>query len=360
MSNKNLNNEIIIDEQKDNEANKQVPLQKNEHSLSDTEKTELIKLRAEKDSIKFKFKTYLIMAITILFTINILSGTFVFLFMRHKTNSAINSAAVHIAENMENIITEDIRNQITDDFLKSYLRERYLPEDYVSIGLYVNSQAQKSVVEVQCGTTAPTVKSTGLIINDEGYVLTNAHNITYSSEILGGSIDNPITIIEYTVYPLVQTKVYGSSQLYNMTVISYDVDLDLAILKFHDFPEGLDYAKFSHHDAITPGEEIVLIGNALGLGITVSTGTVLGTYNYNNLKMVQLDALALKGNSGAPVFNIYAEVIGLMSFKITEEAQEQVSGIGYSVSVFELIEYIKKVNLDQNITITYTLVDYSN
>ena len=47
----------------------------------------------------------------------------------------------------------------------------------------------------------------------------------------------------------------------------------------------------------------------------------MGTYDYNYKKMVQLDALAIKGNSGAPVFNVYAEVIGLMSFKITEEAQ---------------------------------------
>lgn len=356
MTEKNLNSEVSTEENQ-NESQNQAPLKSDDHTLADAEKTEIMEIRSKYEAAKYKFKSYLIMAIIVLITINILSGTFIFLFMRHQTNLAINSAAVNIAENLDEIITGDIKKQITDDFLKAYLRERYLPADYVSIGLYVNSKAQKSVVEVQCGTTALTAKSTGLVINDEGYVLTNAHNIMYSSEILGGSIENPTTIIEYTVYPMVMTKTYGSSQLHEMTVISYDVDLDLAILKFHNIPEGLDYARFSHHDAVTPGEETILIGNALGLGVTISKGTVLGTYNYNNKKMIQLDALALKGNSGAPVFNIYAEVIGLMSFKITEEAQEQVSGIGYSISVYELIEYIKKVNLEQNRNITYTIVD---
>lgn len=352
MTEKNLNGEVSTEENQI-DPQKQAPLKSDEPTLADAEKTEVIKIKSEYEAAKYKFKSYLIMAIVVLVTINILSGTFVFLIMRRQTKLA----AANIAENLDEIMTEDLKKQITDDFLKAYLRERYLPEDYVSIGMYVNSKAQKSVVEVQCGTTALTAKSTGLIVNDEGYVLTNAHNIMYSSEILGGSIENPTTIIEYTVYPMVKTKTYGSSQLHDMIVISYDVDLDLAILKFNNIPDGLDHATFSHHDAISPGEEIVLIGNALGLGITVSEGTVLGTYDYNNRKMIQLDALALKGNSGAPIFNIYGEVIGLMSFKITEEAQAQVSGIGYSISVYELIEYIKKVNSEQNRNITYNIVN---
>lgn len=350
MTEENHNGEVITEENQ-NAPKTHAPQCSDEHRLSDAEKTEITKIRSDYEEAKYKFKTYLTMAIVILMTINILSGTFLFLLMRHQTKLA----AVSISENLDELVVGDIKKQITDDFLKAYLRERYLPEDYFSIGLYVNSKAQKSVVEVQCGMMALSVKSTGLIINDEGYVLTNAHNIMFSTEILGGSIDNPTTIIEYTVYPVVKTKTYGSSALHEMNVISFDIDLDLAILKFVNMPDGLDHAVFSHHDAVTPGEEVALIGNALGLGITVSTGTVLGTYDYNNKKMIQLDALAVKGNSGAPVFNIYAEVIGLMSFKITEDAE--VSGVGYSVSVDELIAYIEKVKTDNGISIDYTVIN---
>jgi len=323
---------------------------------SDEAKAETMDIKTRFDAAKYKFKTYLIIAVAILVTINIISATFMVVWMRYQTNLA----AVKIADSLDELLVEDLKQQITDDFLKAYLRERYLPEDYFSLGLYVNSKAKKSVVEIHCGNEATglAARSTGVILNDQGYVITNAHNVMYSTEKLGGSLDNPTTIIEYTVYPLVKTKVYGSIVLYEMDVISFNINLDLAILKFRDMPSGLGHVVFGHHDAVTPGEEIVLMGNALGLGITISKGTVLGTYDYNYKKMVQLDALAIKGNSGAPVFNVYAEVIGLMSFKITEEAQ--FSGIGYAVSVAEITAYIDKVNVDENMDITYSVSELNS
>lgn len=329
---------------------------KNDYEIKqvDQSNNEMQALRDEVALVKVKYKSYIIIAIVIFATINILAGFFAWLFVDNKMNINIEETIDNLASNWYETIAKGIRN----DILTEYQRNHYLPDDYVSIGMYANLFARPAVVEVLSGTTYPTVRASGLIINSDGYVLTNAHVVTYKTIYHSGDINNPTQTIIHTIYPMVKTVVKDDSTQHSMTVVAYDTDLDLAILKFQTLPQDLDFVTFGSSDRISIGEEAAIIGNSLGLGITVSTGVISGNYDYSNIKMLQIDAITLEGNSGAGVFNIYCELIGIISFEVTSSSQAK--SMSFAISIDEIKDFIDKTNNDEGLNISYNLSQNQN
>ncbi len=309
------------------------------------------------EEIKSKYKTALIIALAALLTLNIILGFFGFLYYRHTLNVSAEKIEEKLKKELFDNLYDDAINNISEKVLQGYIREYYLPEDYFSIGLYVNKNTRASVVEVLGGynATSPIKRSTGIILNEDGYIVTNAHAVTYTSTHVGGDINNPNTTIIYHSYPVIQIIIHNEIEKYEVTVIDYDIPKDLALLKLTSLPENIKPVTFGNSDYVNVGEDTVLMGNTLGMGITVSLGSILGCYSYNEVQMLQVDALTLEGNSGAGLFNPLCEAVGVLSFRITGESNLQ--SVGYAITSNEVINYIQNVAQENDLEIEYTLSD---
>jgi serine protease Do len=136
---------------------------------------------------------------------------------------------------------------------------------------------------------------TGFLINDQGYALTNYHVIRHATKIRAELRDKRVF----------EVKVVGKAPF-----------LDLALIKL----EAKQATKFpfvylGDSEKLRVGEPVIAIGNAKGLGLTVTAGIlsargrVLGSSSYDNY--LQTDAAINQGNSGGPLFNRNGEVVGI-------------------------------------------------
>ena len=136
---------------------------------------------------------------------------------------------------------------------------------------------------------------TGVVVSSDGRIITNYHVIdsAYSAKITIGDKTYPIT-----------------------SVLAYDVDIDLAVLKID--AEGIMYAKVCKNAPKT-GETVYAIGSSKGLTNTYSQGIVTQAgREIEGVTYIQHDASITNGNSGGPLLNVYGEVIGINTFIVAD------------------------------------------
>jgi len=166
----------------------------------------------------------------------------------------------------------------------------------------------------------------GVIIDAEGHILTNAHVVDKASKIY-------VALAE-------------ESRELEAELLGQDSRIDLAVLKIVE-PGPYPFLPPADSNDLLLGETVIAIGNPLGLGHSITTGIVsslkrrvqLGK-QYSSV-FIQTDALINPGNSGGPLININGELIGINT-AIARQAQ----GIGFSIPidtakrvVSDLIEY---------------------
>ena len=140
---------------------------------------------------------------------------------------------------------------------------------------------------------------TGIIIRQDGYIVTNNH-------VVSGSDSVKVTLYDGKEYPA--------------TVIGTDATSDLAVLKIE--ATGLIAAALGNSDTLEVGETVVAIGNPLGRdlagsvtsGIVSALGREISTNGFSQ-KYIQTDAAINPGNSGGALVNIKGEVIGINTLK---------------------------------------------
>lgn len=172
----------------------------------------------------------------------------------------------------------------------------------------------------------------GVIISDDGYVVTNNH-VIYSSD-----LDKLASTIKIRL---------RDGMTYDASVIGRDNDSDIAVLKID--AEGLTAAVWGDSDKLSVGQTIVAVGNPLGqLGGSVTSGIVSSTdreVTVENTKMnlIQIDAAVNPGNSGGGLFNLKGELVGIVNAKSSGTGIE---GLGFAIpandatsTVEQLIEY---------------------
>lgn len=149
----------------------------------------------------------------------------------------------------------------------------------------------------------------GVIIHEDGYIVTNNH-------VIGGGIEAEIRLSDRTILIA--------------EVIGRDPDTDLALLRVQ-VDRKLPVAKFGDSKTVKVGHWVLAIGNPFGLDQTLTLGVVSGIGRENmNLSryenFIQTDASINPGNSGGPLFNLKGEVIGINT-AIINFAQ----GIGFAI-----------------------------
>lgn len=171
---------------------------------------------------------------------------------------------------------------------------------------------------------------TGIIMNETGYVITNAH-VVYQSSYGGTAKEVQITL---------NSEYYDGDTQIAATIVGYDVEEDIAVLKM-DTDRKLVAAEFGDSDALRVGEAVIAIGNPLGLELfgSVTTGIVSAldrevTINETPMQLIQTDAAINSGNSGGPLINCYGQVIGINSAKMSSSyssSAASVEGLGFAI-----------------------------
>ncbi len=163
----------------------------------------------------------------------------------------------------------------------------------------------------------------GVIISDDGYIITNNHVICDDS---GTTVADNITVR------------LTNGEEYKATAIGADADSDIAVLKIE--AENLTFAVAGNSDNLAVGEEVVVVGNPLGeLGGTVTNGIVSATeremeVNGVTMSLIQSNAAVNPGNSGGGMFNMKGELIGIVNAKSSGTGIE---GLGFAIPINEAL-----------------------
>ncbi|MEG2014638.1 MAG: trypsin-like peptidase domain-containing protein [Clostridia bacterium] len=196
-----------------------------------------------------------------------------------------------------------------------------------------------------------TGKATGVVINSNGYVITNAHVVTVEADKINGTLE------KYTSWEIYLNYAYSKTVI-SATVVAFSVKQDLAILQMDnvdfaksDIPNAVFYkhadpASIGYDNAsakLRYGEEVFAIGNALGYGMSISGGIINAPYRTNNyaLGAIQTDATINPGNSGGALCNAFGRVVGINAFKIVEENTDNV---GYAIAGYVALDFIDALN----------------
>ena len=176
----------------------------------------------------------------------------------------------------------------------------------------------------------------GFIITEDGYIVTNYHVIKNSTD------------VEVTL---------DSGVTYTAQVVGGDESYDIAVLKVDPGEDKLQPVVLGTSSSLQVGDEIVAIGNPLGeLTFSMSEGIVSCVNREINVdgtpfNMIQITAAINEGNSGGPLFNIYGEVVGIVSAKYSSSSSgNSVEGLGFAIPMDDVRSMIKDIMENGQVT----------
>ena len=182
----------------------------------------------------------------------------------------------------------------------------------------------------QPGSEGPPIVDQGLgsgvVIDSEGFILTNAH------------------VIEGATAIHVRTD---DGDDIDVVVVGRDPDTDLALLKVAD-PSALEPAPFGDSNRVQPGQWVVAIGSPFGLHHTVTAGILSATArgDGSGLDFLQTDAAVNPGNSGGPLLDLNGNVIGIAAGIVSEMGQN--IGLNFAIpinTVKEVLPQLRRGNV---------------
>lgn len=170
------------------------------------------------------------------------------------------------------------------------------------------------VVQYKKGMVSESGEGSGIIMSQDGYIVTNNHvvNGAYKLEV-----------------------VTADGKRYNAKQVGSDARTDLAVVKIE--ASGLKTAEFGDSGKCRVGDQVVAIGNPSGLKLagSVTQGIISAIdrdidVGNGPMNLIQTDAAINPGNSGGALINMKGQVIGINSAKIAQQGYE---GIGFSIPV---------------------------
>jgi putative serine protease PepD len=202
----------------------------------------------------------------------------------------------------------------------------------------VTKAVSPSVVAISVTTSQGGAQGSGVVIDDEGRVVTNNH-------VVAGADTVQVTLSDGRIYP---AKVVGT-----------DPTTDLAVVQLQDPPDDLRPAALGDSAGVTVGEPVMAVGNPLGLANTVTTGIVSavdrpvttqgeGGSDATVTNAIQVDAAVNPGNSGGPLFDAEGRVIGINSSIATLSSGSGSIGLGFAIPV-NLVKNIASQLIDSGV-----------
>ena len=196
-------------------------------------------------------------------------------------------------------------------------------------------------------TSTATATGSGIIISEDGYILTNNHVVDTNSNNSYSYYDiSDATSVKVTL----NAGTYGNDATFDAKIVGKDSQTDLAVLKIEK--TGLTAAEFANSDEAVVGEFVMAVGSPLGLDATVTSGIISAVNREvesdgNTYVCIQTDAAINSGNSGGALVNSDGKVIGINTLKLSGSGVE---GIGFAIPINstldiidDLIEYSKVI-----------------
>lgn len=223
-----------------------------------------------------------------------------------RTAGQVMDAVVHIKSTQTHPVVSNRRNgQMPDIFGDDFFKRFFGPESEGRQGERRNMTPQPIV-----GT------GSGVIINSEGYIVTNNHVIADADD------------IEVTLH---------DNRNYKASVIGVDPNTDLALLRIQE--KNLPTLKMGDSEALKVGEWVLAVGNPFNLNSTVTAGIVSAKGRSINIlreqyaieSFIQTDAAINPGNSGGALVNLNGDLIGINTAIASPTGAY--SGYGFAVPV---------------------------
>jgi S1-C subfamily serine protease len=159
----------------------------------------------------------------------------------------------------------------------------------------------------------------GVVIVDDGVILTNLH-------VVAGSKRIRVTFHDGTESEALLVRAWPEN--------------DLAVLRATTIPDDLPAATLGSSANLRPGDEVVAVGFPFGIGPSVSAGVVSGLNREFTSKgkriltrLIQFDAAANPGNSGGPLVTMEGEVVGIVTAILSPNRSGTFIGIGFATTI---------------------------
>jgi S1-C subfamily serine protease len=193
----------------------------------------------------------------------------------------------------------------------------------------VAAAVANSVVTVYATSADQKGVGSGVVIDEGGYIVTNNH-------VISDAANNPS---QFKI-----SVVFSDGEEVPANLVGRDRKTDVAVLKVDNVP-NLSVAKLGDSDKLRVGEEVVAAGAPLQLRNTVTRGIVSalhrpvpisgeGSDTETVIDAVQTDASINHGNSGGPLINMDAEVIGINT--AGKSLSDSASGLGFAIPINEV------------------------
>jgi 2-alkenal reductase len=161
---------------------------------------------------------------------------------------------------------------------------------------------------------------TGIVLDDQGHILTNNHVIDSASQI---------------------NVVFDDGASISATVLGADAGNDVAVIKVDPSKHNLKPATLGDSSALRVGDPVLALGNPFNLEASLTAGIVSGlnrsysegTSNRDLRGLIQTDAAVNPGNSGGPLLDCQGQVIGINTLLDNPTGQSVNVGVAFSVAI---------------------------
>jgi serine protease DegQ len=164
-----------------------------------------------------------------------------------------------------------------------------------------------------------TAVGTGVVIDDQGTILTNLHVAAAAKKL---------------------KVIFADGTESEAFIIGARPENDLAIIRPRTLPDDLVPATLGSSANLRPGDEVLAVGFPFGIGPSASAGVVSGLLRVLEQEgeermqnLIQFDAAANPGNSGGPLVNADGEVVGIVTAILTPSGIRTFLGIGFAVPI---------------------------
>ena len=192
----------------------------------------------------------------------------------------------------------------------------------------IYTQNIPSVVSIACQGSRSSSSGTGVVLSNDGYIVTNAHVVENSNAIS----------VQLTDDRSFAARLVGCDDISDLAVLRIDCN-------------DLTPAQFGDSSTLRVGDTVVAIGDPLGAAFrgTYTNGIVSAInrdvdMNGRTMTLIQTNAALNSGNSGGPLINCYGQVIGINTMKIgTFTDNAGVEGLGFAIPSTQVKDIVDQI-----------------
>ena len=284
--------------------------------------------------------------------------------LNNSTSSIINNTSSSSSSSNSGYVSQVNLSNYSDTAV--YAANKILPS---IVGIKLEYTVNNSMLQMfgKSSSSTATATGSGIIISEDGYILTNNHVVSSSSSSSNSSYYQVSEASKLTV------TLFNDDTEYEAKIVGTDEQTDLAVIKIEK--SGLSKAEFADSDSIKVGEFAMAVGNPIGMQSSVTCGIVSAVNRQvtdsdgKQYTLIQTDAAINSGNSGGALVNSEGKVIGINTLKLSGTGIE---GMGFAIPInsttditSQLIQYSKVkrpyigitgIDLNEETAKTYNLV----